>query len=67
MYNINFLNGRMIEGLIRIHKHLDITISGIDKNIEKQQISWKWLEMKRDVFVSNISFKHSKTRECQLK
>lgn len=29
----------MIEGLIRTHKHLDIAISGIDKNIEKQQIS----------------------------
>lgn len=54
MYNINFLNSRMIEGLIRTHKHLDIAISGIDKNIEKQQISWKWLEMKRDVFVLNV-------------
>lgn len=27
----------MMEGLIRIHKHLDTAISGIDKNIEKQQ------------------------------
>lgn len=54
MYNINFLNSRMIEGLIRTYKHLDIAISGIDKNIEKQQISWKWLEMKRDVFVLNV-------------
>lgn len=29
----------MIEGLIRIHKHLDIAISGIDENMEKQQNS----------------------------
>lgn len=34
--------------------HLDIAISGIDKNIEKQQISSKWLEKKRDVFVLNV-------------